>query len=117
MPLYNLKLLGNGKLVQRRPIAVGEPLTFDYGVEWWTHRVTGVPWKQWMTTGSISHRKGSADLFTRMHQSVLDYSALLGRDWDKRLSRATLEVEREQVLVELWEYVVPCEERECEMQR
>ena len=119
MPLCNLKLLGNGKLVQRRPIAVGEPLTFDYGVEWWAHRVTGMPWKQWMTTGSMSRRKGSADLFTRMHQSVLDYTALLSKDWDKRLGGATSEVEREQVLLELWEDVVPSEEQEqeCEMQR
>ena len=117
MPHCNLKLLGNGKLVQRRPIATGEPLTFDYGVEWWTHRITGVPWKQWMTTGSMSRRKGSADLFTRMHQSVLDYTALLGKNWDMRLGRATSEVEREQVLLELWEDVVPSEEQECEMQR
>ena len=117
MPQCNLKLLGNGKLVQRRPIATDEPLTFDYGVEWWTHRVTGVPWKQWMTTGSMPRRKGSADLFTRMHQSVLDYTALLSKDLHKRLGVATSEVEREQVLLELWEDVVPSEEQECEMQR
>ena len=98
MALCNLKLLGNGKLVQRRSIAAGEPLTFDYGVERWTHRVTSVPWKQWMTTGSISHRKGQADLFTSMHQSVLDYTALLSKEWDKRLGQAMSEVEREQVL-------------------
>jgi hypothetical protein len=115
MPHCNLKLKGNGKLVQRKPIAAGEPLSFGYGVEWWTHRVTSAPWKEWMTTGSMSHRNGSADLFTRMHELVLDCILLLSKEWDKRLSKATSELEREQVLLELWEDVTPSEEQEREM--
>ena len=116
MPLCILKLTGNGKLVQRRPIAAGEALTFDYGMHWWAYRVTGVPWNEWMTTGSMSRRKGSADLFTRMHESVLDYTPFLNREWDKRLREARSELEREQVLMELWEYVAPSWEQDRETQ-
>jgi hypothetical protein len=101
----NLKLTGSGKLVQRRAIAAGEPLTFDYGMQWWTHRVTGVTWNEWMTTGTMHCRKGSADLFYRMHESVLDYTPLLGMELDRRLSNATSELERDTVVMEMWEHV------------
>jgi hypothetical protein len=110
MPHCNLKLTGNGKLVQRRAIAAGEALTFDYGVQWWAHRVTGVTWNEWMTTGTLNCRKGSADLFYRMHESVLDYTPLLGRKWDERLRTATSELARETVMMEMWEQVVEREE-------
>ena len=105
MPLCNLKLTGNGKLVQRRAVDADEPLTFDYGVQWWAHRVTGVTWNHWLTTGTGHSRKGSADLFYRMHESVLDYTPLLAMEWDQRLSTATSELEREQVMMEIWEQV------------
>jgi hypothetical protein len=101
----NLKLTATGRLVQRRHIAAGDALTFDYGVQWWAHRVTGVTWNKWMTTGTLSCRKGSADLFYRMHESVLDYTPLLAMGWDTRLSNAASEVERETVMMELWEHV------------
>ncbi len=104
MPHCNLKLTGNGKLVQRRAIAAGEALTFDYGVQWWTHRVTGSTWNEWMTTGTLYCRKGSADLFYRMHESVLDYTPLLAMGWDARLSNAASELEREAVMMEMWEH-------------
>jgi hypothetical protein len=116
MPLSNLKLTNNGKLVQRKPIAAGEALTFDYGVEWWAHRVTGVPWNEWMTTGSLSRRKGSAELFIRMHETVLDYTPLLSKKWDKRLREATSELEREAMMMELWETVAPSDEQDREIQ-
>ena len=105
MPHCNLKLTASGKLLQRRAIAAGEALTFDYGVQWWAHRVTGVTWNEWMTMGTSSCRKGSADLFYRMHESVLDYTPLLTREWDRRLGNAVSEVEREKVILEMWEHV------------
>jgi hypothetical protein len=105
MPHCNLKVTGNGKLVQRRAIAAGEALTFDYGVQWWAHRVTGVTWNEWMTTGTPNCRKGSAELFYRMHESVLDYTPLLAMGWDQRLDNATSELEREAVMMEMWEAV------------
>jgi hypothetical protein len=105
MPHCNLKLTGGGKLVQRRAIAAGEALTFDYGVQWWAHRVTGLTWNEWMTTGTLSCRKGAADLFYRMHESVLDYTPLLRMEWDQQLSNAASELERETVLMEIWEHV------------
>ena len=105
MPHCNLKLTRNGKLVQLRAIDAGEPLTFDYGIQWWAHRVTGVTWDDWMTTGTMHSRRGSADLFYRMHESVLDYTPLLVMEWDQRLSTATSELEREQVMMEMWEHV------------
>jgi hypothetical protein len=106
MPHCNLKLMGNGKLVQRRAIAAGEALTFDYGVQWWAHRVTGMTWNEWMTAGTIESRKGSADLFYRMHESVLDYTPLLAMEWDRRLDNAVSELERETVMMEMWEHVI-----------
>jgi len=106
MPHCNLKLTGSGKLVQRRTITAGEALTFDYGVQWWAHRVTGVTWNEWMTTGTLSCRKGSADLFYHMQETVLDYTPLLGMDWDRRLGNAVSELERETVLMDMWEQVV-----------
>jgi hypothetical protein len=106
MPHCNLKLASSGKLVQARHITAGEALTFDYGVQWWAHRVTGVAWTEWMMMGTVECRKGSADLFYRMHESVLDYTPLLARDWDRRLSAATSELEKETVLMEMWEQVV-----------
>ena len=91
--------------VQHKAIAAGEALTLDYGVQWWTQRVTGVTWNEWMTTGTLSCRRCSADLFYRMQESVLDYTPLLGVGWDKRLSNATSELERETVMMEMCEYL------------
>ena len=105
MPHCNLKLTSNGKLIQRRAIGAGEALTFDYGVQWWAHRITGVTWNHWMTTGTGFSRKGSADLFYRMHESVLDYTPLLALEWDQRLRTATSELEREQMMMDIWEQV------------
>ena len=110
MPHCNLKLLGNGKLVQLRGIAAGEALTFDYGVHWWVHRVSGVTWNEWMTATSLACQKGNADLFYRMHESVLDYTPLLDMGWDKRLSEAASELDREMVVMEMWECVNEREE-------
>jgi hypothetical protein len=105
LPHCNLKLTGNGKLVQRRAIVAGEALTFDYGVQWWAHRVTGVAWNEWMTTGTLPCRTGTADLFYRMHESLTDYTPLLGMEWDQRLSNTTSQLARETVMMEMWEHV------------
>ena len=102
MPHCNLKLTANGHLVQTKAITAGDALTFDYGVEWWAHRLTGVTWTDWMA-GSASCRKGTTELFYRMHEKVLDYTMLLSRRWDVRLSGATSQLDREAVMMELWE--------------
>ena len=82
MPHCNLMLTSSGKLVLLRAIAAGEARTFDCGVQWWAYRVTGLTWNEWM---SVSCRNGRAKLFDRMRETVLDYTPLLDKQWDKRL--------------------------------
>ena len=110
----NLRLSSNGKLVQVRSITAGEALTFDYSVSYWVERVTGVPWKQWMATGTVAHRKGCAELFERMHRSVLDYTELLAQRWSLRFAQATSELETERVIDALWQQLVPRDEQQME---
>jgi hypothetical protein len=42
-PHANLKLISTGKLVQVRDIAAGDPLTYNYGVDYWVYQLTGLP--------------------------------------------------------------------------
>ena len=105
MPRCNLKLTGNGKLVQIKPIAAGDSLTFDYGSDYWVYRVTGLDVSQWLLEGGTDCQRGRMDLFTRMHESVLDYSRLLRERWARSLSLSLTAVEREGILVELEDYL------------
>jgi hypothetical protein len=100
----SLRLTGNGKLVQIKAIRAGDTLTFDYGTEWWPHRLTGVTWVDWMGD-SASCRRGTAELFHRMHERVLELHAAAEQKWDERLSAAASEMTREAVMMELWEYL------------
>jgi hypothetical protein len=50
-----------------------------------------------------------------MHETVLDYTPLLSKDWDKRLREATSELEREAMMMELWETVAPSDEQDREL--
>ena len=52
MPQGNLKVTGNGKLVQIRPIQAGEALTLDYGVGFWVYQVTGLDISEWLSEGN-----------------------------------------------------------------
>ena len=110
----NVRLSSNGKLLQVKPIKEGEALTFDYSMAYWVERVTGITWKQWMATGTVACRKGCAELFERMHRSVLDYTALLSQQWSERFERVTSELEKERVMMELWQELVPEEEQQME---
>ena len=103
MPHCNLKLTGNGKLVQIKRIAAGDSLTFDYGIDYWLYQVTGLDASEWLSEGGTECQRGRADLFARMHDSVLDYSYLLREGWAGLLSSSSTAVEREGVLVELEE--------------
>ena len=111
MPLCNLKLQNNGKLVQVRAIRAGDALTVDYGVQWWVYRVTGVMWNEWMSIGTVASRKGCADVFHCMHRRVSDYTVLLREGWDERFVKATTELQREQAMMGLWQRVAPGEEQ------
>ena len=103
MPHCNLKLTGNGKLVQIKAIAAGDSLTFDYGMEYWVYQVTGLNASDWLSEGGTECQRGRMGLFTRMHDCVLNYSRLLRERWAKSLLSSSTAVEREGVLVELEE--------------
>jgi hypothetical protein len=104
LPHCNLKLTKEGKLVQVKAIKAGDALTFDYGVEWWARRVTGVTWKEWMNC-SIPCAKGRMELFGRMHEQVHDYTELLNMRQALLLQASRSELEKERVGSELWEYL------------
>ena len=110
----NVRLSSNGKLVQVKLIKEGEALTFDYSMVYWVERVTGITWKQWMATGTVACRKGCAELFERMHRNVLDYTSLLSQQWSERFKRATSELEKELLVMDLWQELVPDEEQQME---
>ena len=105
MPHCNLKITGNGKLVQIKPIKAGEVLTLDYGMEYWVHQVTGLDLSEWLSEGSSVCQRGRMGLFTRMYESVLDYSKLLQEKWADSLSCLSSAVEREGLLVELEDHL------------
>ena len=78
----NLKLQANGKLIVLRDIRVGEALTFDYGIQYWVHRITGWSWEWWKT-----YRRGNCcQLFRDMHENVVDYSTLIEMKLEEALS-------------------------------
>ena len=81
MPHCNLKATGNGKLVQIKLIRADEVLTWDYGMDYWVYQVTRLDASEWLSEGGSACQRGRTELFTRMHQSVLDYSVLLQKRW------------------------------------
>ena len=106
-PQCNLRLTGNGKLVQIKPIQAGEPLTLDYGMDYWVYRITGLDAAVWMAEGEVECQRGRTALFTGMHQTVSDYTdlAVLRQKWTGSLSSSSSAVEREGLLVELEEHL------------
>jgi hypothetical protein len=105
MPHCNLKVTGNGKLVQIKPITAGEALTLDYGVDYWVYQVTGLDISEWLSEGNCACQRGRMDLFTRMHESVSDYSKLLQEKWAGSLSSSSSAIDREALLVDLEDYL------------
>ena len=105
MPHCNLKVTQNGKLVQIKPITAGDALTWDYGMDYWVYQVTGLDVSDWLSEGGRECQRGRTELFTRMHESVLDYSGLLQKRWASTLLNVSSAVARESVLIDLEEYV------------
>ena len=105
MPHCNLRLTSGGKLVQITEIAAGDALTFDYGVEYWVYRLSGLELSEWLTSSSVVSNRGTLDLFRRMHESVRDYSDLLRCGWVTRRPAMWSELERELWMEQLGEYL------------
>ena len=97
----NLKLTKSGKLVQIKPIAAGDALSWDYGMEYWVYRITGLGVSEWLSGEGTVSQQSRKNLFARMHESVLDYSGLLLQTWVGSLSLSSTAVERETLLMEL----------------
>ena len=105
--LCNLKLTSTGKLMQIRPIAAGDALTFDYGVDYWVLQLSGLELSDWLVSSSVQSNRGTLDLFRRMHDSVLDYTGLLSCDWVQRRPAVWSELERETWMGHLVDYLEP----------
>ena len=103
--LCNLKLTGTGKLVQTREIAAGHVLTFDYGVDYWVYQLSGLELSEWCAGSSVACSRGTQDLFDEMHDSVQDYTVLLGCDWVKRRPPVWSELAREMWVGSLADYL------------
>ena len=78
--LCNLRLTSSGKLVQVKPIAAGDALTFGYDVDYWVYRLSELELSEWSAGSSITASRGMVDWFRRMHK-VLNYSDLLRQIW------------------------------------
>ena len=103
--LCNIRLTSSGKLVQIKPIAAGDALTFDYDVDYWVYQLSGLELSEWSAGSSIESSRGTLDLFRRMHSGVLDYTDLLRCDWVKRRPAVWSELERESWMGDLAEYL------------
>ena len=103
--LCNLRLTSTGKLVQIKPIAAGEALTFDYGADYWVYQLSGLELSNWLVSSSVQSNRGVVDLFRRMLDGVLDYTDLLGCNWIKCQSTAWSELERETWMGHLVEHL------------
>jgi hypothetical protein len=103
--LCNLRLTSSGKLVQIKPIAAGDALTFDYDVDYWVYQLSGMELADWLVSDSVQSNRGTLDLFRQMHDSVLDYTSLLSCDWVKRRPVVWSELERESWMGDLAEYL------------
>ena len=104
-PYCNLRLDGRGKLVQTKEIKVGDALTFDYAMEYWVRRVTGMDISEWLSERHNVAMRNRHELFTRMHRSVHDYTSILRQPWSDSLTPTSSAVDKETVLVELEDYL------------
>ena len=67
------------------------------------YQVTGLDASEWLSEGGAECQRSRSELFTRMHETVSDYSVLLRRQWARSLSPSSSAVERKGVLLELEE--------------
>ena len=105
LPHCNLRLDGRGKLVQIKEIKAGDALTFDYALEYWVRRVTGLDMSEWLSEQHVVSARTRHALFIRMHESVHDYTAMLSQPWSGSLTSASTAVDKESVLVELEDHM------------
>ena len=101
----NLRLTSTSKLVQTKPIAAGDALTFDYGVDYWVYQLSGQELSTWSAGSSVSSSRGMVDLFRRMHNGVLDYTDLLRRDWMQHRPTKWTQLDKEGWMANLAEYL------------
>ena len=101
----NLRLDGRGKLVQTKEIKAGDVVTFDYAMEYWVRRVTGLDVSDWLSERHTVSMRMRHELFTRMHRSVHDYTNILRQPWSASLTPSSSAVDKETVLVELEDYL------------
>ena len=102
MPLCNLKLTGNGKLVQIKPISVDIKVWHGF-MDFWVYQVTGLDASEWLSEGGGECQRSRMDLFTRMHKTALDYWKFLRETGS--LSPSSFAMHREGLLVEFEEYL------------
>ena len=75
---------------------MGETLTFDHGGDHWVYQLSGLELSKWSVgNNSVQSNRGTLDLFDEMHDTVQDYTALLGCDCVKRRPAAWTELEKE----------------------
>jgi hypothetical protein len=103
--LCNLRLTSTSKLVQTKPIAAGDALTFDYDVDYWVYQLSGLELSAWSAGSSVSSSRGTVELFRRMHSGVLDYADLLRRDWVQHRPTQWTELDKEGWMADLAEYL------------
>lgn len=63
-------------LVQKVNIRAGDPLTYDYGVEYWVFQLTHYDLEDWLQLNP-SLSAYAVKIFKEMHSRVVNYSALL----------------------------------------
>jgi hypothetical protein len=103
--LCNLRLTSTSKLVQIKPIAAGDALTFDYDVDYWVYQLSGLELSAWSAGSSVSSSRGTVELFRRMQSGVLDYTDLLRRDWVQHRPTQWTELDKEGWMADLAEYL------------
>ncbi len=103
--LCNLKLTSTGKLVQIKPIAAGEALTFDYGAEYWVYQLSGLELSKWLSSSSVQSNRGVVDLFRRDAQRRAGLHGSTRLRLGKRRPAAWSELERETWMGNLVEHM------------
>ena len=103
--LCNIRLTSSGKLMQIKPIVAGEALTFDYDVDYWVYRLSGLELSDWCAGSSVASSRGAVDMFRQMHERMCDYTDLLSREWVRHRPAVWTELNRECWMADLAEYL------------
>ena len=80
--LCRLKLSGTGELVKSTRITVCKALTVEYGVDHWVYELSRLELSEWSVgNNNVQSSRGTLALFDELHDTVQEYTALLGCDW------------------------------------